>query len=371
MKRGLFAVGITWLMILSLGFPSAVWGCWHRPKEVTMVPSVSTNDRIVELKLTGQRFSKGLQAALVKEGEPEIVAAEVQVLSKTEAVCKFDLQGKAVGTWDLKLTNGYKFLFFKIQRPLVIEQGFVIEYPAPGLSGIEPSQYQSGAVAEATVSGGGFRNGISVRLENGATVIQGEISGAVAVDRFGCRFNLENAATGQYDLIVANDDGKISVLTAAVTINPPPEPAAPEVSEPAVAAEPDSQENAAPAIPSLRPVFFDFDRSELRADQGAALTENASAIKASGLYVTLGGHADERGPKDYNQALSARRVEAVRKYLLEQGIAAERIVAHAYGEEYPARPGHDEDAWAFNRRVDLLLGESPLAKMELLEKVNP
>ncbi len=367
MKRGLFAVGITWLMILSLGFPPAVWGCWHRPKEVTMVPSVSTNDRIVELKLTGQRFSKALQAALVKEGEPEIAAAEVQVLSKTEAICKFDLQGKAVGTWDLKLTNGYKFLFFKIQRPLVIEKGFVIEYPAPSLSGIEPSQYESGAVAEAAVSGAGFRPGISARLENGSTVIRGEISGTIAVNRFDCRFNLENAAAGQYDLIVANDDGKTSVLTSAVTVNPPPpEPAAPEAAEPA------GQENEVPAIPSsLRPVFFDFDRSGLRADQEPALAENVSAINASGLYVTLGGHADERGPKAYNQALSARRVEAVRQYLLKQGIAPDRITVHAYGEEHPARTGHDEEAWAYNRRVDLLLGEGPLAKMELLEKINP
>lgn len=97
------------------------------------------------------------------------------------------------------------------------------------------------------------------------------------------------------------------------------------------------------------PIYFDFDKHDIRADQRPGLAQNAAAIQA-GALVVLGGHADERGTDAYNLALGLRRAYAVRNYLQDAGVLAEfRCVS--FGEERPADPGHNEGAWAQNRRV--------------------
>ncbi len=103
----------------------------------------------------------------------------------------------------------------------------------------------------------------------------------------------------------------------------------------------------------LETVYFDYDSSSLRPDAIATLQKNAEKIKqVPGVIIQLAGHCDERGTQEYNLALGERRALAVRDYLIKLGIPGERLVTISYGEEFPADPGHNESAWAKNRRVE-------------------
>ncbi len=103
----------------------------------------------------------------------------------------------------------------------------------------------------------------------------------------------------------------------------------------------------------LETVYFDYDSYALRPDAMATLQKNAEKIKqVPGVMIQLAGHCDERGTQEYNLALGEKRALAVRDYLIKLGIPAERLVTISYGEEFPADPGHNETAWAKNRRVE-------------------
>jgi peptidoglycan-associated lipoprotein len=103
-----------------------------------------------------------------------------------------------------------------------------------------------------------------------------------------------------------------------------------------------------------RTVYFDFDRFTMSAEGQAVVDRNMSAIKG-GSQVRLEGHADERGTREYNLALGERRANAVAQYLEANGVAKSRIEIISYGKERPADSGHDESAWAKNRRVEIIL----------------
>jgi peptidoglycan-associated lipoprotein len=98
-------------------------------------------------------------------------------------------------------------------------------------------------------------------------------------------------------------------------------------------------------------VFFAFDSSDLGAEARAALEKQAAWLKKYGaVRVTLEGHCDERGTREYNLALGERRANAVKDYLVALGINPSRINTISYGKERPAAIGHNEVAWAQNRR---------------------
>lgn len=99
--------------------------------------------------------------------------------------------------------------------------------------------------------------------------------------------------------------------------------------------------------------YFEFDSSVLNAEARAALLAHAEALKASGASVRLEGHADERGTREYNMALGERRANAVRDFLVIQGVSASGIETVSYGEEYPAVVGSTESSYSQNRRVEL------------------
>ncbi len=104
---------------------------------------------------------------------------------------------------------------------------------------------------------------------------------------------------------------------------------------------------------AFRSVYFDFDRSDLTADARAGLQANSSYLKAnSGVAITIEGHCDERGSAEYNLALGKRRADAAYKYLADLGIESSRMTTVSYGKERPAVEGHNELAWAKNRRDD-------------------
>ena len=97
-------------------------------------------------------------------------------------------------------------------------------------------------------------------------------------------------------------------------------------------------------------VFFDFDRYSLRPDGQATLRRQAEFLIAHpNLSITLTGHADERGTREYNLALGERRANAAKDYLMSLGVEADRVATISYGKERPIVLGHNESAWAQNR----------------------
>lgn len=99
-------------------------------------------------------------------------------------------------------------------------------------------------------------------------------------------------------------------------------------------------------------IFFDTDSSVIRADAQATLTKQAQWLNQYGQYqITLEGHADERGTREYNIALGARRAAAARDFLVAQGVAANRIKTISYGKERPVATCDDISCWSQNRRA--------------------
>lgn len=98
-------------------------------------------------------------------------------------------------------------------------------------------------------------------------------------------------------------------------------------------------------------VFFAFDSSELSPEARATLEKQAAWMKKyGGVSVAVEGHADERGTREYNLALGERRANAAKDYLVALGVNPARVKTISYGKERPAAVGHNETAWAQNRR---------------------
>jgi peptidoglycan-associated lipoprotein len=105
-------------------------------------------------------------------------------------------------------------------------------------------------------------------------------------------------------------------------------------------------------------VYFETDQSSLRPDARATLDKQAAWLKQYGdryPTITIEGHADERGTREYNLALGDRRANTVRTYLIAQGIPAAKLRTISYGKERPEVVGSDEGAWSRNRRAVTVL----------------
>ncbi|MDH3631097.1 MAG: peptidoglycan-associated lipoprotein Pal [Gammaproteobacteria bacterium] len=104
-----------------------------------------------------------------------------------------------------------------------------------------------------------------------------------------------------------------------------------------------------------RTIYFEFDSAKLTSESIQILETHGSFVAGNGeVSVRLEGHADERGSREYNIALGDRRAQSVRRVLLFQGASADQVETVSYGEEEPAMQGHTEEAWAKNRRVELI-----------------
>ncbi len=100
-------------------------------------------------------------------------------------------------------------------------------------------------------------------------------------------------------------------------------------------------------------VHFDFDKSEIKPEYYPVIKAEADYLAAApSITVTVEGHCDERGTREYNLALGERRANAVKMALIAQGIDPARITTISYGEERPLDPRHNEEAWAKNRRAE-------------------
>ena len=104
------------------------------------------------------------------------------------------------------------------------------------------------------------------------------------------------------------------------------------------------------------PVYFDYDSSLVAGSERAKVEAVSQHLKQNNqVAVIIEGNCDERGSNEYNLALGERRAQAIRDYLATLGIGADRIQTKSYGEENPADLGHDEAAWAANRRGEFVL----------------
>jgi len=151
--------------------------------------------------------------------------------------------------------------------------------------------------------------------------------------------------------------------TASTTPSRPPAPPEPVAEPTIVPPEPVPSDSISSASlddlnrnSPLKPVFFDYDSAELETPAQAALTENATVLKRfTSWTVTIEGHCDERGTAEYNLALGERRAVAARTYLVSLGIPADRLRTVSYGKEFPFDPGHDDPAYAKNRRAHFVI----------------
>ncbi len=110
------------------------------------------------------------------------------------------------------------------------------------------------------------------------------------------------------------------------------------------------------STPPLKAIFFDFDSYSIREDMKPRLKEAARyLLDHPEVRVELQGNCDERGSSEYNLALGEKRALAVKRYLVNLGISPDRLETVSFGEERPLDPGHNEKAWALNRRVDLVI----------------
>ncbi|HKO01799.1 MAG TPA: OmpA family protein [Thermoanaerobaculia bacterium] len=107
----------------------------------------------------------------------------------------------------------------------------------------------------------------------------------------------------------------------------------------------------------IRDAFFGYDESTLSADAQSALSTSARWLNGEGraYNILIEGHCDERGTEQYNLALGDKRANVAKEYLQTLAVDASRIRTVSYGEERPFDPGHDESAWAKNRRAHLVI----------------
>jgi len=114
------------------------------------------------------------------------------------------------------------------------------------------------------------------------------------------------------------------------------------------------RETEAVAAMLARRVHFDFDRSNIRTGEDTQVLEEKLAILQANpqLRIEITGHCDERGTDEYNMALGNRRAISSRRFLTDRGIDESRITVRSRGEEEPVDPGHNEQAWAQNRRAE-------------------
>jgi len=153
----------------------------------------------------------------------------------------------------------------------------------------------------------------------------------------------EQSVTGEQKATVAETTKEVAKKEGTVQEEPVTREAA-RVEEETI------KEKAAP-VEMFKDINFDFDKFSLRPEAREILKQHADYLaKNKDVNVTIEGHCDEKGTSEYNLALGERRAKEALKYLKELGVSAKRMKTVSYGKEKPLDPGHNEEAWAKNRR---------------------
>ena len=136
---------------------------------------------------------------------------------------------------------------------------------------------------------------------------------------------------------------------------PPPAVAKAPEAKPAVPVAPPPAPAPAPApapVMMLKDINFDFDKYNIRESDAAILKENTAWFKANpGKKARVEGHCDERGTVEYNLVLGQKRADSTKNFLVNLGVDGKLLETVSYGKEQPLDPGHNEAAWAKNRRA--------------------
>ena len=151
------------------------------------------------------------------------------------------------------------------------------------------------------------------------------------------------AQTTTYHL-VAKGPGGTQEATAQVTVAAPPTPTPTPVATPT----PITDEQL--FAQSVRDIFFDYDKADIRPDAQQQLAQAAQLIKQKGWKVQIEGNCDERGSTEYNLALGERRADAAKQALLQAGVSPDALKTISYGKEKPQCTDSNEDCWQKNRR---------------------
>jgi len=202
--------------------------------------------------------------------------------------------------------------------------------PAPTASiSVDPNSIQKGQ--SATLSW----------QTTGATDVS--IDGIGAVQPSGSQ-QVSPAESTTYHLI-AKGAGGTQDATARISVTQPP---------PAQAETPSLTDEALFAQ-SVKDIYFDYDRADIRADQQSSVqTDGQFLVQHSNMNITIEGHCDERGSTEYNLALGDQRATAVKNVLTTQGVNASRIKTISYGKEKPFCTESNEACWQQNRRGHLV-----------------
>ena len=154
-------------------------------------------------------------------------------------------------------------------------------------------------------------------------------------------------------MMVSGCGSKKEVMKEVVSTTPPP---------PIISAEEEAMFEVTPPefdiekATRLATIYFDFDKYNLLPEAETVLNYNGKIMRENpSVRIQIEGHCDERGTIEYNLALGEKRAQAARDYLGNYGISSSRISIISYGEERPVDDGHDEEAWAKNRRDEFII----------------
>jgi peptidoglycan-associated lipoprotein len=202
--------------------------------------------------------------------------------------------------------------------------------PAPTISlSAVPSTIVKG---QSTVLSWKSSNATTVELDGGIGSVQG--SG---------QKTLTPSSSTTYTARAAGPGGS-AVASTRVTVETPVATAKPPLSDQAFFEQ------------RIHDLFFDYDQFNIRDDQQSVVDMNVRALQERpNLRIMIEGHCDERGSEKYNLALGDRRANSVKAFLVERGISPNRVDTTSYGKERPFNLGHDEEAWAQNRRAHFVL----------------
>ena len=151
---------LVFCLISALCMNATIWGSGPKPEKLSLSVSKGANNGKIDLSIFGDKFAGKVEVKLTRAGQPDIVADNIQIVSKQTITCTLDLTGKAIGAWDLTVTNLNRILLlFTSREATTLTNAFTIEYTTPAITGIEPKEALNDAGLTLTISGSGFRSG--------------------------------------------------------------------------------------------------------------------------------------------------------------------------------------------------------------------
>ncbi len=320
------------------------------PVVTSIVPKQGLVKTTLSVTIAGIYFRNGAAVKLSAKDLKDIPGAKVAISSDSQLTCDFDFNGATAGVYDVTVTNDDG-------KTNTLAKVFALENQPPTIVMIVPNNGFNKGFVKITFTGTEFDPKATGKLvKNGQPEIVGTNTDFSSAEKTALDFDLTNQPVGDYDVVITNPDGKSSTFAAGFSVQQYVEPA-PATPAPVVEQPKETLKLALNA--SLQSLFFDFDQFSVRQDQTARLNFDLNVLKSyPDAYILIDGHADERGTREYNQQLAAKRAETVKQALIKQGFDPAKITVNSYGEEFPIKKGHNEESWWYNRRVDISMWDT-------------